>query len=135
MGILSLFENFSKEIPFVVSENEYNTFQNCSKDMNPLHVDECFARAKGFKERVMYGNILNAFISYAIGMELPMQNVILLTQSIQYKNPIYLNDELVMSLKTESITEAVNSVKLVYKFYDENKKVVAKGNIMIGVLV
>lgn len=134
MAKIDLFKDFSKEIDFGVSENEYTYFQQCSKDMNPLHVDENFAKNHGFKERVMYGNILNAFVSYAVGMELPTQDVILLTQSIQYKNPVFLNDKLVMNIKTDNISEAVQSVTFVYKFYNEDKKVVAKGNIMIGVL-
>ena len=135
MGKIDLFVDFSKEIDFMVSENEYTSFQKCSKDMNPLHVDEAFAQAHGFRERVMYGNILNAFVSYAVGMELPTQDVILLTQSIQYKNPVFLNDKLVMKIKTVNISEAVQSVELVYRIYNNEKKVVAKGNIMIGVLL
>ena len=47
------------EQTFVVTEVVYNTFQQCSHDMNRLHTDEAYAQAKGFRDKVMYGNILN----------------------------------------------------------------------------
>jgi len=134
MEKIGMFADFSKEIDFTISENEYTSFQVCSKDMNPLHVNGLYAQAHGFKDRVMYGNILNAFVSYVVGMELPTQDVILLAQSIQYKNPVFLNDKLVMNIKTDNISVAVNSVTLVYKFCNSDKKVVAKGNVIIGVM-
>ncbi len=134
MASVSMFEGFSKKIPFVVTERVYRSFQECSNDLNPLHVNDAYSKSHGFRECVMYGNILNAFISYAIGMELPTQDVILLTQSIQYKKPVYLNDSLIMELRTESISEAGKSVTFKYKFSNNSKIIVAKGDIMIGLI-
>lgn len=134
MASVFMFEGFSKKIPFVVTERVYRSFQECSNDLNPLHVNDGYSKSHGFRECVMYGNILNAFISYAIGMELPTQDVILLTQSIQYKMPVYLNDSLIMELRTESFSEAGKSVTFKYKFSNNNKIIVAKGDIMIGLI-
>ena len=134
MASVFMFEGFSKKIPFVVTERVYRSFQECSNDLNPLHVNDGYSKSHGFRECVMYGNILNAFISYAIGMELPTQDVILLTQSIQYKKPVYLNDSLIMELRTESFSEASKSVTFKYKFSNNNKIIVAKGDIMIGLI-
>lgn len=133
MAKIDLFKDFEKNLSFVVSEDIYKSFQQCSGDLNPLHVDEFFAKAKGFNSRVMYGNILNGFISYAIGMELPTPDVMLQLQDIQYKKPVYLNDKLMMNIKTEEIHEGVHVVVFVYKFTNEQNKVVAKGHIQIGV--
>ena len=133
MAKIDLFVNFEKNISFEVSEDIYNSFQKCSSDLNPLHTDELFAKNKGFQNKVMYGNILNAFISYAIGMELPTSDVMLQLQDIQYKKPVYLHDKLVMNLKTEEVHEAVNVVVFIYKFTNAKNKVVAKGRVQIGV--
>lgn len=133
MAKIDLFKDFEKNISFVVSEETYKTFQLCSKDLNPLHTDEKFAKEKGFSGCVMYGNILNAFISYAIGMELPTKDVMLQTQDIQYKKPVFLNDKLVLNLRTEEIHEGVHVVIFVYKFLNEQNKVVAKGRVQIGI--
>lgn len=127
---------FDKEYShrFVVSQTVYDAFQQCSGDFNPLHTNLDFAKSKGFPECVMYGNILNGFVSYFIGMLLPTQNVIIHFQDIVFKNPVFLNDELDFSAKVDEISEAVNTVIFKYLFRNQNGKVVAKGHVQIGLI-
>jgi 3-hydroxybutyryl-CoA dehydratase len=132
---IRLFENFKKEIYFTITEDVYSSFQNCSGDLNALHTDESFAKSKGFEGRVMYGNILNAFVSCAIGMHLPTKNVMIQTQEIQFKKPVYLGDELYMSLEVEELHESVNAVVLGFKFRNLRNILVSKGHVQIGILI
>ncbi len=133
MNNISLFEGFETELTFKVTEEVYDSFQKCSMDMNPLHTDLNFAKNKGFKSVVMYGNILNAFLSYVIGMGLPTKEVILQTQDIQYKNPVYLDDELMMNIRVTELHEEFKVVQLKFLFKNQNGIIVAKGNVQIGV--
>ncbi len=119
---------------FEVTPVVYNAFQQCSGDFNPLHTQEGFAKSKGFNECVMYGNILNGFVSYFVGMLLPTQDVIIHSQDIAYKNPVFMNDKLDFTAKVEDISEAVQAVIFKFAFRNENGKVVAKGHVQIGVL-
>lgn len=119
---------------FVVSETVYKAFQQGTGDNNPLHCDEAFAKGKGFPRCVMYGNILNGFLSYFIGMMLPTQDVIIHSQDIAYKNPVFLNDELEFTAKVDDIHEAVKAVIFKYSFRNTAGKVVAKGHIQIGLI-
>ena len=119
---------------FVVTESVYNFFQECSGDKNPLHTDDSFARNKGFKERVMYGNILNAFVSYFIGECLPTKDVIIHSQDIVYKKPVYINDQLDFEAKIDGIYESVETVEFSFKFINPDNQIVAKGHIQIGIL-
>lgn len=125
-------QQYSQE--YIVTEQVYQTFQQCSGDYNPLHTDETFAKSKGFPERVMYGNILNAFISHFIGMVLPTQEVIIHSQEIYFRNPVFLNDHLLLSAQVANISEMVNVVEFKFTFRKQDGKVVAKGNIQIGVI-
>lgn len=127
---------FDKEYQhkFMVTEAVYNGFQQCSGDYNPLHTQEAFAKSKGFSECVMYGNILNGFVSYFIGMLLPTPDVIIHSQDIMFKNPVFMNDELDFSAKVEEISEAVNTVIFKYSFRNGGGKIVAKGHVQIGVI-
>lgn len=119
---------------FEVTPAVYNAFQQSSGDYNPLHTNVEFAKAKGFKECVMYGNILNGFVSYFVGMLLPTQDVIIHSQDIAYKNPVFMNDKLDFTAKVEDISEAVQAVIFKFAFRNESGKVVAKGHVQIGVL-
>lgn len=130
---LSIF-NKDYQHKFVVSQAVYEAFQQCSGDYNPLHTKLEFAKAKGFPQCVMYGNILNGFVSYFIGMLLPTQEVVIHSQDIVFKNPVFLNDELDFTAKVEEISEAVNTVIFKYTFRNAGGKIVAKGHVQIGVI-
>ena len=127
---------FDKEYQhkFVVTQAVYDGFQQCSGDFNPLHTNQDFAKGKGFPQCVMYGNILNGFVSYFIGMLLPSQEVIIHSQDIMFKNPVFLNDELEFTAKVEDISEVVNTVIFKYAFRNAAGKLVARGHVQIGVI-
>ena len=81
MTILELAERSQQiEYTYRVVQYVYYAFQQCSKDYNPLHTDKQFAESKGFPSCVMYGNILNAFVSHFVGMLLPTREVMILSQ-------------------------------------------------------
>lgn len=125
------------ECRYKVTEEVYKAFQIVSGDKNPLHTDADFARSKGMPDMVMYGNILNAFVSHFVGMQLPSPDVIILTQDINYHQPVYLNDEIVLDAKVDEYSEAVKmiSYKLVfYKVLDDSKQKVAKGHVQIKLI-
>ena len=119
---------------FYVSEKIYNGFMEIFDDRNCLHTDLNFARQKGFKDKVMHGNILNGFLSYAIGECLPFKNVMIYRQEIQYFKPVYLNDELEMILTVDDVFDSLNTIELKYFFENKEKQIVAKGKIQIGVI-
>lgn len=83
----------------------------------------------------MYGNILNAFVSFFVGECLPTKEVVIHSQEIQYKNPVYMNDTLIFDAKVDGIYESVNTVEFKFKFVNEEGLVVAKGKVQIGVFL
>ena len=56
---------------YVISADVYQQFLQAFGDISPLHVDEQFARDRGFPGKVMHGTILNGFLSHFIGVRLP----------------------------------------------------------------
>ena len=96
---------------FLVSEKAVKNFISVSNDKNPLHIDDKFAKKKGFKSRVIHGNLQNCFISFFIGERLPSKGVIILSQSIQYKKPVYINDNLYLTLKIVGLYESVSLIE------------------------
>ena len=85
----------------------------------------------------MYGNILNAFISHFIGMALPIRNVMIQSQDISFRKPVFLNDKIIIESSIDTVSEAVNIIcyKLNFLRIKENKREsVAKGHVQIGLL-
>lgn len=124
---------------YQVTPEVYQAFQLCSQDLNPLHTDETYAKEKGFEGCVMYGNILNAFISHFVGMCLPTPNVMIQSQDISFHKPVFLHDEITLQASIDTISEAVNIINYKLKFQrikvGAESELVAKGHVQIGLLL
>ena len=132
-------EEKSKSITYTysVTPDVYYSFQRCSNDFNPLHTDRMYAFKKGFPEQVMYGNILNAFVSHFVGMLLPSRGGMIQSQDISYHKPVYLNDKIELESSIENVSEAVDIINYKLKFRrvkDGKKELVARGHVQIGLL-
>ena len=99
-----------------------------------MHNDEELAKRKGFPERVMYGNILNAFASALVGEHLPVKDIIIHSQDIQYKRPVFMGDKLEAEVKVDGIYESVNAVSSKFSFKNAKGLTVAKGHVQIGII-
>ena len=122
---------------YQVTPDVYYSFQRCSNDYNPLHTDVAFANSKGYDTPVMYGNILNAFISHFVGMLLPIRNVMIQSQDISFHKPVFLNDQIMLESSVDTVSEAVNIVSYKLKFRrigGGKSELVAKGHVQIGLL-
>lgn len=120
---------------FLVSGEVYEGFKTIFGDHNPLHTDENFAVKHGFGQKVMHGNILNGFLSYFIGELLPYKEVMILSQTINFKKPVFLNDRLRFSATVTDQSEAVGVNVFSFKFQNEELVTVASGKIQIKDLV
>ena len=118
---------------FTVSPAVYNGFINLFNDRNPLHTQEDFAKSKGFSSVVMHGNILNGFISYFIGECLPEKNVMIYSQTINFKKPTYINDDLILHAQIEDVFESVKSAEIKFYFENNAKEKIAIGKVLIGI--
>ncbi len=116
---------------FLVSNLVYGGFVEIFNDRNPLHTDVNFAREKGFKGKVMHGNILNGFLSYFVGELLPYKEVMILSQNINFRNPVFLNDELSFQAVVSELSEAVKVTGFSFKFKNSEGKTVASGKMQI----
>lgn len=122
---------------YKVTPDVYFAFQKVSSDYNPLHTDEEFSKVRGFQGRVMYGNILNAFVSHFVGMLLPTRNVMIQSQDISFHKPVYLNDEVLLETGIDNVYEALNIINYKFKFKrlgGTKTEMVAKGHVQIGLI-
>jgi acyl dehydratase len=121
------------EYKFEVTELTYKGFQSIFLDQNILHTNSEYAKSKGFENKVMYGNILNGFVSYFVGELLPDKNVIIQKQETSFHKPVYMEDSLDFEASLVEYFESVNSYIFKYKFKHE-RGIVAKGKVQIGLI-
>jgi 3-hydroxybutyryl-CoA dehydratase len=117
---------------FTLSEDVYSDFINAFHDRNPLHISRDFALSKGFKDKVMHGNILGGFLSYFVGECLPVKNVIIISENFVFKNPIYPNQTLLFQAKIKEFYQSVKVFDFTFSFLDPVEKTIfAKGELRI----
>jgi acyl dehydratase len=109
-------------------------FCEISGDDNPVHLDDDFARAHGFQSRIAFGNIMGLMISRLIGAELPTREVLILTQSLEFRQPAYVGDNIHLIAEVISIHKAVSSVQLKLQFYSVDLEPICTGRCLFKCL-
>ena len=99
-------------LPFSVGETEMTMFASLSGDRNPLHLDADFARRNGFAGRVVYGGLLVAMISRLIGMELPTRKLLWTRIALDFRAPLYVDEEAMLSAEVVGLAEAARAARL-----------------------
>lgn len=90
-----------------VSAGDIDRFAALSGDVNPLHMDEAFARARGFNTRVVHGALLAAYVSRMVGMYCPGTDALLQSISLQFEKPVYPDDPIRIEAVVDHVSPAM----------------------------
>jgi 3-hydroxybutyryl-CoA dehydratase len=102
----------SRERIYRVDEALVAAFAQVSGDRNPVHLDAEYAAATPFKQRVAHGMLGAAFISAVIGMDLPGPGAVYVSQSLRFKRPVNLGDEVSASASVTALDPAKSRATL-----------------------
>jgi 3-hydroxybutyryl-CoA dehydratase len=114
-----------------ITDELLKKFGDLAGDYNPLHVNDTYAKNRGFKGRVAYGNILGLLVSQLIGMHLWSQNVMLVSQKINFKKPVFPGDVIELTGKIVLKSAAVNIIELSLLFSNDAGEIVASGKCQV----
>ena len=91
---------------FQFCEADVQTFATLSNDQNTVHMNESFAKEKGFEGAIIHGLLLSTQISRLIGEKLPDHHAVLTGFKIDFARPAYANDQLIfksnLAMKSDS---------------------------------
>ena len=102
--------NHSFEI--VIDEKLVIHFAEISGDFNPLHLDEQFAKKSKFGKRVCHGMLLSSFFSRLVGMYLPGKNALYFSQNLNFVEPCFLGDKIIVKGEVIDKSEATRMIKI-----------------------
>ncbi|GFO82853.1 MAG: (R)-specific enoyl-CoA hydratase [Methyloceanibacter sp.] len=78
-----------------VTDDDITTFAELSGDINPVHLNEEFAAGTIFKKRIAHGFMTGALFSTVLGTKLPGPGCIYMSQTMNFRGPVFIGDELV----------------------------------------
>ncbi len=76
------------------TQADVEAFSRISSDMNPIHVDEAYAKTTRFGARIVHGSLVASMISAVLGTRLPGPGAIYAKQSFKFRAPVYPGDHL-----------------------------------------
>jgi 3-hydroxybutyryl-CoA dehydratase len=115
--------SFSKTI----SESDVYLFAGITGDLNPAHVD-AVAAAKGmFQQRIAHGMLTGSFISTVLAMRLPGPGTIYVSQSLNFRAPVFFGDTLTARVEAIEKLEQRRWVKFRTTVTNQHGKVVVEG--------
>ena len=91
---------------YVVTGKMIEAFAELSGDDNPLHLDEIYAAETAFGQRIAHGMLSAGFISAVIGAKLPGYGSIYISQSLRFKRPVRIGDEVVVEVAITGLDDA-----------------------------
>ena len=102
-----------------VTEADIILFSGVSTDVNPVHLDEEWAKTTMFKGRIAHGMLSAGFISAVLANKLPGPGTVYLGQSLKFKAPVRPGD-------------TVKTVVTVKEVVIEKKRAVLTTNCFVG---
>ncbi|MGZ8363734.1 MAG: MaoC family dehydratase [Caulobacteraceae bacterium] len=94
------------ETVHTVTDEDLRAFAAVSGDTNPVHLDEAYAAATPFKTRIAHGLLGGAYISAILGTKLPGPGSIYLSQTLNFKRPIRIGDEVTTRVEVTALDPA-----------------------------
>lgn len=114
-----------------ITEAEVTLFAEITGDTNPVHLDEAFAAQTIFKRRIAHGMLTAGLISAILGNDLPGPGSIYLSQTLQFKAPVYLGDTITATVEVVQYQERRRIATLRTFCTNQDGKLVLKGDAVV----
>ena len=86
-----------------ITDADIRSFAEVSGDKNPVHLSPEYAENSQFKKRIAHGLMTASFFSALFGTRLPGVGSIYVSQSLQFKRPVYLGDTVTATVIVQGV--------------------------------
>ena len=95
-----------------IAREDIENFAQMTQDFHPLHTNIDYAKDCGFDDIIAHGLLISAHSSTLIGMQLPGENALVLSQSFKYGKPVYPGDTITYTGRVKSIDNRFNTIEV-----------------------
>lgn len=87
------------------TEDEVRQFSRISLDDNPIHLNREYAEKTVFGQRIVHGILVASLLSGLMGGRFPGHGTVYLGQTLTFKAPVYIDEEVTASVEIVKIRE------------------------------
>jgi 3-hydroxybutyryl-CoA dehydratase len=92
-------------IVHIVSSEGIQSFAELSGDVNPIHLDEAYAKETPFRRRIAHGMLSASYISAVFGTKLPGPGSVYISQTLNFKAPVHIGDRVTTTVRISDLIE------------------------------
>ena len=115
----------------VITDEMIRAFADLMGDTNPVHLDEAYAAGTRFGRRIAHGMIAAGLISATLANDLPGPGTVYLSQTLQFKAPVYPGDTITTTVEIKSVRPDKPIVTLRTVCANQNDVVVIEGEAVV----
>lgn len=94
-----------------ITDHDIKNFAGLSGDHNPVHISDEYIESSRFKKRVVHGLMPTSFFSGIFGTRLPGPGCLYVSQSIEFKRPIYIDDTVTAIVEVIEVDKTTRHIK------------------------
>lgn len=111
-----------------ISESDIIQYAGITGDVNPIIVDEEFAKKTPFKKRLVHGMLIASFFSNIVGTKLPGPGTTHISYKVKFIKPAYIGDTIQTKVEVLEINKEKNTILLDVECMNQNGILIMKGN-------
>ncbi len=115
----------------LISDEMIRAFAALTGDSNPVHLDDAYAAGTRFGRRIAHGMIAAGLISATLANDLPGPGTIYLSQTLQFKAPVYPGDTITTTVEVKSARPDKPIVTLATTCRNQDDAVVLEGEAVV----
>ena len=119
--------HFSKTI----DASSIAAFAALTGDTNPMHSSAEFARRTRYSRPIAHGMLTASLISTVIGTKLPGPGSIWVSQTLEFRRPVFPGDTITATATVASVQETKRLVKLRTHCTNQHDEIVLEGEALI----
>jgi len=116
-----------EEVGKTITEADIVNYAGLSLDINPIHLNNEYAKDSIFKERIAHGMLTSGLISAVLGTKLPGEGSIYLSQTLKFISPVKIGDTITAKAEIIDINPEKKIITIKTTCINQNKNIVIDG--------
>ncbi|MDR1165644.1 MAG: MaoC family dehydratase [Deltaproteobacteria bacterium] len=114
-----------------VTAEAIENFAAATGDANPVHLDEAYAAKSFFRRRVAHGLLPATLVGKLLGTALPGPGSIYLSQTLEFKAPVFIGDSLAARVAVLAVDEKSAKIRLQTTVANQRGELVLSGEALV----